>query len=286
MKATVRRERLREILSGRRCVLPASVPDPLTGRIAQELGFEAAILAGSTASLAVLGAPDLVVLTLTEFAEQARRITRATSVPLIVDADHGYGNALNVMRTVEELEASGVAALTIEDTELPTAFGTEGPRLVSVDEGVGKMRAALAARDDPALVIAGRTSAPALTGIDDAIVRCLAYQDVGVDAVFLSGITTRADLEKLCTAIRVPVLLGALSDELLDVDYLSDLGVRIGLQGHLPVLAALRAIEDTMRALRNGVSPAEIGGLASPATLQRLTRANDYSRWTKDYLNG
>src|SRR3954470_17724652 len=117
MHWTDRRRRFREILKGGRCYHPASVYDPLSARIAQELGFECGMFAGSTASLTVLGAPDLILLTLTEFADQARRIGRAArGLPLLVDADHGYGNALNAMRTVEELEAAGVAAMTLEDT--------------------------------------------------------------------------------------------------------------------------------------------------------------------------
>jgi len=286
MKATARRERLRAILAGPRCVLPASVHDPLSGRIAQEIGFEAAMFAGSLASLAVLGSPDIILVTLSEFVEQTRRITRAMDVPLIVDADHGYGNALNVMRTVEELEAAGVAALTIEDTELPAGFGGAGPRLVSIEEGVGKVRAALRARDDASLIIIGRTSAAAITSIDDAIARCLAYEAAGADAVFLSGIARRDDLEKLCAAMHVPVLLGALSKELQDTEYLSALGVRIGLQGHLPIRAAIHAIRETMQALRDGTPPAQIGALASPATVDLLTREADYRSWTKDFLGG
>src|SRR6266478_6361184 len=126
MDWTERRRRFRAILSGTRCVRPASVFDAVSARIAEDLGFEAGMFAGSVASLAVLGAPDLIVVTLTEF------------------ADHAYGNALNVMRTVQELETSGVAALTIEDTALPAGFGTaDKARLLSIEEGVGKMRAAL-----------------------------------------------------------------------------------------------------------------------------------------------
>ena len=156
MRWSGRRRAFRAILEGDGCVHPGSVWDPVSARIAEELGFEAGMLAGSTAALAVLGAPDLILLTLSELAEQARRINRAAELPLLVDADHGYGNALNVMRAVEELEAAGVAALTIEDTDLPRRFGAgAAPRLLAVEEGVGKMRAALAARRDPSLVVAG-----------------------------------------------------------------------------------------------------------------------------------
>src|SRR6201982_4252579 len=123
MHWTDRRTRFRAVLNGTTCVHPGSVYDPLSARIAQDLGFEVGMFAGSTASLTVLGAPDLILITLSEFAEQAYRINRSFEVPLLVDADHGYSNALNVMRTVQELESAGVSALTIEDTVLPRPFG-------------------------------------------------------------------------------------------------------------------------------------------------------------------
>ena len=123
MDWTDRRERLRAIIAGPRCIYPGSVFDAISARIAEDLGFEAGMFAGSIASFTVLGAPDIVMLTLTEFAQQAYRINRAGKLPLLVDADHGYGNALNVKRTVEELETAGVAGLTIEDTPLPTSLG-------------------------------------------------------------------------------------------------------------------------------------------------------------------
>ena len=121
------------------------------------------MFAGLIGSGTVLGAPDLVVLTLTEFAEQIRRIARGSDLPLMVDADHGYGNALNVMRTVEELETSGVAALTIEDTVLPTPFGGQGEGLISIEEMLGKLRAAVAARQI-LVVYSGRHEFPASWG--------------------------------------------------------------------------------------------------------------------------
>ena len=150
MDLTQRRLRYRSILAGDQCVHPASVFDPISARIAEDLGFEVGMLAGSIASGTVLGAPDLVVLTLSEFAQQIQRICRAGDLSLMVDADHGYGNALSVMRTVEELETAGVAALTIEDTVLPISFGGDSAApLISLEEGVGKMKAALAAPPGP-----------------------------------------------------------------------------------------------------------------------------------------
>src|SRR5215813_8753748 len=216
MHWTDRRKRFRAVLSGERCVHPGSVFDPISARIAEDLGFEIGMFAGSTASLTVLGAPDLIVLTLSEFAGQAYRINRAGGLPLMVDADHGYGNALNVKRTIEELETAGVAGLSIEDTDLPTPFATTKPRLTSIAEGVGKMKAALAGRQDPALCIAGRTSAVQISGLDDAIARGKAYEQVGVDALFFVGVRTRAELDALSAATKIPIILGGGTPELSD----------------------------------------------------------------------
>src|SRR5262249_36088921 len=206
---STRRTRFREILAGGACVQPASVHDAVSARIAADLGFELGMFAGSVASLTVLGAPDLIVLTLSEFADQAHRIGRAAELPLLVDAAHGYGNALNVLRTVEELETAGVAALSIEDTELPRGLGSSNaPELLSLEEGIGKMKAALAARRDPDLAIAGRMSAMAITGIEDAIRRAKAYEAAGVDAIVLVGIKTKEQLEAAAAQPRRPLRLG------------------------------------------------------------------------------
>ena len=166
-----RRDALRAILSGTQCVRPGSVYDAISIRIAEDLGFEVGMFGGSVASLAVLGDPDITLITLTEIAEQMRRMSRAAALPVLVDADHGYGNALNVRRTVQELETAGAAGLTIEDTLLPQAYGQAKTQLISLEEGVGKMKAALDARSDPSLVIIGRTGAASVTSVDDAIAR-------------------------------------------------------------------------------------------------------------------
>ena len=286
MDWTNRRERFRAILEGEECVHPGSVFDPISARIAEDLGFEVGMFAGSVASMTVLGAPDLIVLTLSEFAAQAYRINRAGALPLLVDADHGYGNALNVKRTVEELETAGVAALSIEDTDLPQPFGTLGKtRLLSVEEGVGKMKAALAGRQDPRLVIAGRTSAPAVTGIDDAIARARAYEATGVDALFLVGIRTRAEVEAVADAVRLPVILGGLTPELRDRDWLGAQGVRVALQGHQPFAAAVNAVHETLKALREGTPPGDLPGVAPAELMRRVTRDADYRGWMEEFLS-
>jgi carboxyvinyl-carboxyphosphonate phosphorylmutase len=287
MHWTARRERFRAVLSGERCVYPASVFDPISARIAEDLEFEVGMFAGSVASLAVLGAPDLIVLTLTEFAQQALRINRAGDLPLLVDADHGYGNALNVKRTVEELEVAGVAALTIEDTALPIAYGeTTQTRLISPEEGVGKMCAALAGRQDPALVVIARTGAMQVAGVDETIRRARAYAQVGVDAVFLTGVETRDQLDAVAAAVDLPLLLGRIPPALADQVYLDQRRVRIALQGHLPFMAMMRAVHDVLKSLRDGVPPGEIPGLPAEEMVKRLSRDDDYRRWVQVFLGG
>jgi carboxyvinyl-carboxyphosphonate phosphorylmutase len=281
-----RRRRFRDIIEGARCIRPGSVHDALSTRIAEDLGFEAGMLGGSVASLAVLGAPDVMVLTLTELADLVLRINRAGSLPLMVDADHGFGNALNVRRTVEELETVGAAGLSIEDTDLPEPYGGDGKaRLLSLDEGVGKMRAALAGRQDPDLVIAGRTSAASINGVADTIERAKAYEEVGVDAIFLIGINSRSDLDAVSEAVSRPLIIGGVPPELDDRDYLAARGVRIAFQGHQPITAAVAAVETTLRALRDGCHPSEIEtSLASPDLMKRLTRVSSYDTMLKRML--
>lgn len=286
MNWTDRRRRFRALLNGQICIHPGSVYDPISARIAEDLGFEVGMFAGSTASLTVLGAPDLIVLTLSEFAAQAYRIGRAGNLPLMVDADHGYGNALNAKRTVEELETAGVSGLSIEDTDLPTPHGTTKPRLTSIAEGVGKMKAALAGRQDPLLCIAGRTSAVQISGLDDAIARGRAYEAVGVDALFFVGLRTRAELDAVAAATRLPIILGGGTPELSDREYLAARRVRIALQGHQPFAAAVKAVHDTLKALREGTPPSKLAAIADADLMKRVTRDADYSRWTKEFLSG
>jgi len=279
MLLTDRRKQYRRVLEGSACVHPASVFDAMSARMAESLGFEVGMFAGSIASATVLGAPDLVVLTLTEFAEQIRRIARGSDLPLMVDADHGYGNALNVMRTVEELEHAGVAGLTIEDTVLPMPFGGQSDGLVSIDEMLGKLRGAVAARQDPSLVIIGRTGGLRAGGIAEAEKRVRAYQDTGVDAIFLVGASKREEVEVIHRATRLPLMLGGATPALADRAWLASQGVRIALQGHHPFYAAAKAVYDTLKYLREGGAPAGLKDrVASEELLNVALKQEEYKR--------
>ena len=267
-----RREALRSILSGMRCIRPGSVYDAISIRIAEDLGFEVGMFGGSVASLAVLGDPDIALITLAELAEQMRRMSRAATLPVLVDADHGYGNALNVRRTVQELEAAGAGGLTIEDTLLPQAFGEKKTQLISLEEGVGKMKAAVDGRSDPTLVILARTGAISVTSLGDAIERARAYQETGVDGLFFTGIRSRDEVQAISAATRLPVVLGGAPEEMIDLDWLKDRRVKIALQGHAPFAAATQAVYETLKALREGTLPKQLKGLASAELTNRVTR--------------
>lgn len=279
-----RREKLRAILSGPGCVRPGSVYDAVSIRIAEDLGFELGMFGGSVASLAVLGDPDIALITLTELAEQMRRMSRAASLPVLVDADHGYGNALNVRRTVQELETAGAAGLTIEDTLLPQAFGEAATRLISLEEGIGKMKAAVNGRGDPSLVIMARTGAASMTSLGDAVERARAYETTGVDALFFTGIKTRNELEAIAAATTLPIVLGGAPEEMAAPDYLAGQRVRIALAGHAPFAAATEAVYQTLKALRDGASPKQLKALAPAELTARLTRAAAVKARSADWL--
>src|SRR3954454_8844404 len=148
------------------------------------------------------------------------------------------------------------------------------------------MRAALAGRQDPRLVIVGRTSAIGITGVDDTIARLKAYEAVGVDMLFLAGLKNRAQLDAVSAAVKKPLFLGSVPEDMMDVDYLSARNVRICLQGHHQFWAGVQGVYDTLRALRVGAMPSQLKNIASAELQNKLLRQADYAKWSKDYLNG
>lgn len=274
------RKDFRALLTSSSCYHTASVFDPMSARIAADLGFEVGILGGSVASLQVLAAPDFALITLSEFVEQATRIGRVARLPVIADADHGYGNALNVMRTVVELERAGVAALTIEDTLLPAQFGRKSTDLISVEEGVGKIRAAIEARIDEDMAIIARTNAEVLE-VDDVIRRTLAYQAAGADGICMVGIRDFDHLEQIARHLSVPLMLVSYGNpELRDDARLAELGVRIVVDGHAAYFAAIKATYDCLREQR-GVHASD---LTASELAKKYTLPEEYQIWAREYM--
>jgi len=278
-----RREAMRAVLAGRVCVRPAIVSDPLSARMAEELGFEAGMIPGSDVALAVLGAPDIALVTMSEFVDQVHRMTRASALPLVADGDHGYGNALNVRRFIGELETVGLSAVTIEDTELPAAFAAGRGRLIPLPEAAGKIRAAVAGRQDAGFAIIGRTSlALAEGGLAETAARIRAYETAGADAIFVQGLQTRAELDVLAGAISLPFVLPKPTAALDDEAYLASRQVRLCFpSGPKAITAALDAAHGALVAQRRGAARL---ALTHADLLRRLTRADDYDAARKAFL--
>ncbi len=196
MKMTTK---LRQRLQADPMLVAPFVLNALHAKIAEAVGFEAVYMTGA-GTAAERGFPDVGLLTMTEMVTNARYIANAVRIPVICDADTGYGNPLNVQRTVREYETAGVAGIHLEDQVFPKKCGFfAGKQVIPLEEHVQKMRAALDARTDPDFVIIARCDAYAVTGWEDTVQRCRAYRDAGADLVFVDGIKTLEDLHRYAT---------------------------------------------------------------------------------------
>lgn len=275
------RRQFRALLESKACYDAASVFDPMAARIAGDLKFEVGILGGSVAALQVLAAPDYALITLSEFVEQATRIGRVATLPIIADADHGYGNAINAMRTVAELERAGVAALTLEDTLLPPQYGHKTTDLIPLDEAVGKIRAALKARIDPQLSIIARTNAEQLS-IEETIERAKAYQAAGADGICMVGIKDFEHLEAIAPHLDSPLILITYGNpKLRDMARLAENGVRIVVNGHAAYFAAIKATYDCLREQR-GIGPSD---LSAKELCTKYSTLDEYRVFAREFMN-
>ena len=192
------RARLRELLAAPAPLVAPGAYDALSARLVEQAGFDAVYMTGFGTTASLIGRPDVGLLSGAEMVDNARRIATAVDVPVIADADTGYGNALNVVRTVQLYEQAGVAGIQLEDQVMPKKCGhMSGKALIGTDEMVGKVHAAAAARRDPDLVLIARTDAVAVSGVDDALQRARAYADAGADLLFVEAPTSEADIERV-----------------------------------------------------------------------------------------
>ena len=197
------RARLRELLSAGPPLMAPGAYDALSARLVEQAGFDCVYMTGFGTTASLIGRPDVGLLSGSEMVENARRIVAAVDLPVIADADTGYGNAINVVRTVQLYEQAGVAGIQLEDQVMPKKCGhMSGKQLIGADEMVGKLRAAVEARRDPDLLVIARTDAVAVTGTDDAIARARAFADAGADVLFVEAPTSEADIERVATELR------------------------------------------------------------------------------------
>jgi methylisocitrate lyase len=236
---------------------PVAVPgvfNALVGRMAERLGFRAMYLSGAALS-ASMGLPDVGLATLTEFVEEARRLTAASSLPLLCDADVGFGEALNVERTVRLFEGAGAAGIQLEDQLLPKRCGhLSGKHLVEAEAMATKVRAAAAARQDADFVIVARTDARGVHGFDDAVRRARLYLEAGADIIFPEALESAEEFAAFARAVSAPLLANMTEfgrSPNLDFAVLSEMGYRIVLYPVTALRAALRAAETTLAEILN-----------------------------------
>jgi oxaloacetate decarboxylase len=281
------RERFRGVLARPTCTLAANIFDPLSARIAHLLGYDVCVLSGSVGKVANLAVPDLMLSNMSDVVDHCRRITRIADVSLMVDAEDGFGNAVNVMRTVKELEAAGVSAIEIEDNVVPKRFNISHPGLVSTAEQVGKLKAAVAARTDPTTVIVARTSALAECALDEALARVRAYADTGAEALMLVGVRRgRPDLEAVHQTTSLPLcVLNPPADVRNDARFLAANGVRILMLGNPTFAVAVKAIYDSLKHLKEGGALEELQDRqASPELLRAVNRTEEFMQQQREYM--
>jgi 2,3-dimethylmalate lyase len=263
MQRNVGAGRLREMLAGTEPVLAPGAYDGLTARLVEEAGFEAVYMTGFGATASLLGRPDIGLLTFSEMADNARRITQVVEVPVIADADNGYGNPINVIRTVREYETAGVSAIHIEDQISPKKCGhLEGKQVIDASEMVEKVRAAVEARSSEDFVIIARTDARAVEGIDGALERARRYREAGADVLFVEAPQSEEEVAAVAEAFPdVPLLFNWLEGgktPATPLGQLKDLGFRLIIFPVSTLLAAARAVREVLARMRQDGDPTPI----------------------------
>ncbi|MDX6642342.1 MAG: hypothetical protein QOD76_304 [Solirubrobacteraceae bacterium] len=254
-------ERIRDLVAHDTVLMPG-VYDALTARIAARVGFDVVFISGYSVSAARLGEPDFGFLTGSEMADAARAVCRVSRAPVIVDADTGYGNPLNVMRTVRDLQDAGAAGVFLEDQVWPKKCGhMAGKRVVETDEHAAKLRAAVDARGDRDLFIVARTDARQPLGLEQAIERCLAYKEAGADALFVEAPESLDELERIAEALPGPLVANMIERGVtphLSRSELRDLGFALIVCPLAGLFAAAKAVQDVLIELRDRETTADV----------------------------
>ena len=265
--------------------------DAFTAKIIEQTGgFQAVYMTGSGATMSILGEPDIGLLTMTEMATHARNLANAVSLPVIADADTGYGNVIKVARTVREYESTGVAAIHIEDQVTPKRCGHfEGKQVVSQNEMVGKIKAAVDARQDPDFVLIARTDARAVLGLDEAIKRGRAYAEAGADVIFLEAPESLEELKIIVKSIDAPLLVNmdeGTKTPLLTAQELEEMGYKIVIFPRSAPCAAAKTIQELMKLLKEtGTTRRFSTRMLTFEERNQLTGLARYQEMEKKYLS-
>ena len=261
MKTHPARELQAHLQSGRIVRAPGAY-DALTARLVEQAGFEAIYMTGFGATASRLGQPDIGLLTQTEMTTHARDMVRAVGIPVIADADTGYGGPSNIERTVREYVQAGVAAIHLEDQVAPKRCGQmAGIRLIDAAENARRLRCAIAARGDDPLLVIGRTDALPAVGIDEALDRAKRWQDAGVDLVFVDGIKKIAEVEAVARALPGPKVVSIVDGNetvALTVEDLQRMGFAVVFHAVTALFAATRAVSEALATLRDTGTPRDV----------------------------
>jgi methylisocitrate lyase len=283
------RKRLRELLARNSLLIAPGAFDGLSARLVEQAGFEAVYLSGGAVARSA-GFPDLGLMSMAEVIERAREVTAAVKIPVIADADTGYGNAVSVVRTVREFERAGVAAIHIEDQVTPKRCGhLEGKEVIAQGEMEDKIRAALEARSDPDFILIARTDARAVNSLDDAIARGRAFVKLGADAAFIEAAESEAELETIARELKdVPLIVNMTKGgktPLLPAERLETMGYRVAIFPSDTQRAAIHAMKETLAALkRDGSTEAMDKTMVSFKERDRIAGLEEWERMEKRYL--
>lgn len=280
--------RLRQTLQ-QGCIAIPGVFNALVARQAERAGFKAVYQSGAALSASLAALPDVGLLSQTEFADQARYLTRAVSLPVISDADTGFGEPLSVERTVRLFEEAGLAGLHLEDQELPKRCGhLSGKTVVSRDEMVARLKAAVAARRDPGFVIIARTDARTTHGMNDALDRARAYLDAGADMIFPEALETPAEFEQFAREIAAPLIANKTEfgkSPLLTLDQLAAMGYRAVLFPVTMLRVAMKSVEQALaRLAAEGTQQGFLDRMQTRAELYELLGYADFDQRDRKYF--
>lgn len=281
---------LRRLLANGEIIVAPGAYDAWSARLIAEAGFKAVYMTGYGVSASEIGKPDIGLLTMTEMALAVKNIVNASgNIPVIADADNGYGGIMNVMRTVEEYERAGVAALQLEDQVIPKRCGhMEGKEVIPKEEMIAKIKAAVAARKNPDLCIVARTDARAVNGLEDALDRALAYEKAGADIIFIEAPQSVEEMRKIAQTIKAPLLANMVENgktPLLNSSELKKVGYRIVIYPVAPLYTATKAIIDFCNQLKKDQTSANsLSNMVDFPTFNKLIHLDDIRNEEKRFL--
>ncbi|MGI6423653.1 MAG: isocitrate lyase/PEP mutase family protein [Tepidanaerobacteraceae bacterium] len=283
--------KLRNLLKKDEILVAPGAHDVLTARIIENEGFNAVYMTGYGTSASLLGKPDVGLLTMTEMVQRASNMVEAVNIPVIADGDTGYGNAVNVMRTVREYEKAGVACIQFEDQVAPKKCGHMlGREVISKEEMIGKIKAACDARRDKDFMIMARTDARTNHGIQEALERGKAYEEAGADILFIESVESIEEMKMVTSSFNVPVLANMLENgrtPLLNVKQLEEIGYDLVIFCVSSTYVAAKAIQDLMRTLKNGGTTEDaLDKMITFEEFNKLIGLPEIRKIEKKYLTG